>query len=61
MAAMVGLQIAFTYLPFFHVAFDSAPIDLAAWARIMAVALAVAGVVAAEKSLRRRHGERPRR
>ena len=56
MAAMIALQVAFTYLPFFHLAFASAPIDLAAWARISAVAVAVSLVVAAEKALRRRLG-----
>jgi cation-transporting ATPase F len=54
MAAMIALQIMFTYLPAFHVIFESAPIDLAAWGRIVAVAVAVALVVGAEKSLRRR-------
>ena len=54
MTAMVGLQVLFTYLPFFHVVFESAPIDLQAWVRIVSVALGVMLVVAAEKSLRRR-------
>ncbi len=54
MAAMVGLQVLFTYLPFFHVVFGSAPIDLAAWGRIAAVAVGVSLAVAAEKTLRRR-------
>jgi cation-transporting P-type ATPase F len=54
MATMLLLQLAFTYLPFFHLAFGTAPIDLAAWARITAVAITVALVVGAEKALRRR-------
>ncbi|MGB9374116.1 MAG: HAD-IC family P-type ATPase [Jiangellales bacterium] len=54
MAAMVALQGLFTYLPFFHVVFESAPIDLAAWGRIVAVALSVMLVVGVEKALRRR-------
>ncbi|MGA7689805.1 MAG: cation transporting ATPase C-terminal domain-containing protein [Jiangellales bacterium] len=59
MTAMVGLQVLFTYLPFFHVVFESALIDLKAWARIVAVALGVMGVVAADKSLRRRRSSVP--
>jgi len=58
MITMLALQVAFTYLPFFTVAFDSAPIDLASWGRIVAVALLVSTVVAAEKALRRRRGEK---
>ncbi len=53
-AGMVALQILFTYLPFFHVAFGSAPIDAASWARVVAVALGVLLVVGLEKGLRRR-------
>jgi cation-transporting ATPase F len=58
MAGMIGLQVVFTYVPFFHVVFESAPIDLASWGRIVAVAVSVALVVAAEKSVRRRVAER---
>ena len=58
MAGMIALQVVFTYVPFFHVVFESAPIDVASWGRIVAVAVVVAMVVAAEKSLRRRAGER---
>jgi magnesium-transporting ATPase (P-type) len=54
MAAMVALQVLYTYLPFFHVVFESAPIDLAAWGRIVAVALGVMLVVGVEKAMRRR-------
>ena len=46
-------QIVFTYLPFFHVAFGSAPIDAASWARVVAVALGVLLVVGVEKGMRR--------
>ncbi len=54
MAAMLLLQVLFTYLPFLHLLFGSAPIDLAAWTRITAVAVGVVLAVAAEKALRRR-------
>ena len=54
MAGMITLQIVFTYLPFFHVAFGSAPIDAASWARVVAVALGVLLVVGVEKGVRRR-------
>ena len=58
MAGMVGLQVVFTYVPFFHLVFESAPIDVASWGRIVAVAVIVALVVASEKSMRRRVAER---
>jgi len=54
MAGMILLQVMVTYLPFFPVVVESAPIDLAAWGRIVAVAVVVALVVAAEKTVRRR-------
>ncbi len=54
MAAMVALQVLFTYMPFFHLVFESAPIDLAAWGRVAAVAFGVMLVVGVEKALRRR-------
>ncbi len=37
MTAMVGLQVLFTYLPFFHVVFESALIDLQAWVCVAVV------------------------
>jgi cation-transporting ATPase F len=51
MATMLGLQLLFTYLPFFHLAFESAPITLAAWLRIVAVAVVILLVVEVEKAL----------
>jgi magnesium-transporting ATPase (P-type) len=54
MATMLLLQVLFTYLPFFHVAFGSAPLGVDAWVRVAAVAVGVSLVVAAEKALRRR-------
>jgi cation-transporting P-type ATPase F len=54
MTAMVGLQVLFTYLPFFNVVFGSAPIGGAAWGRVAAFAVVVMLVVAAEKAWRRR-------
>jgi cation-transporting ATPase F len=54
MATMVALQMVFTYTPFFHLTFSSAPIDLAAWLRIISVAVVVSLAVAVAKVLRRR-------
>jgi magnesium-transporting ATPase (P-type) len=51
-AAMAAAQAAFTYLPFMNDAFRSAPIDVAAWLRILGVGLAVFFIVALEKRLR---------
>ncbi len=59
-AAMVSLQLAFTYLPTMNDLFHSAPIDRADWLRVTAVALAGYGVVGTEKWVRRRLGERHR-
>jgi magnesium-transporting ATPase (P-type) len=53
-AAMVAVQIAFTYLPFMNMAFHTGPLDADAWLRILAVALAASTIVAFEKWLRAR-------
>jgi len=58
MAGMLVLQLLFTYVPLFNLILESAPIDLAAWGRIVAVAVAVSTVVGAEKALRRQHRAR---
>jgi len=54
------LQASFTYLPVMNQVFGSAPIDLAAWGRIAAVAVTASLVVALEKRLRRGAGGRVR-
>jgi cation-transporting P-type ATPase F len=53
-AAMVGLQLLFTYLPAMNRIFHSAPITGDAWLRIIAVAIAGYLVVGAEKWLTRK-------
>jgi len=57
-AAMIGLQMLFTYAPFMHVLMQSAPIDGAAWLRILGVGVLAWGVVGTEKWLRRTLGRR---
>lgn len=52
-ALMVLVQLAFTYLPFMNHAFQSAPIDGAAWMRVLAIAFAISLLVGFEKWLRR--------
>ena len=52
-AIMLGLQLVYTYAPFMNTLFASAPIGLAAWAKVLASALLVFLVVEAEKRLRR--------
>lgn len=49
---MVLLQIAFTYLPFMNRAFQSQPIGIASWLRILAVSVIVLIVVEIEKKVR---------
>ena len=53
---MVGLQLAFTYVPAFNRVFQTAPIDLAAWGWIAALAASCALIVEAEKRWRPRVG-----
>lgn len=51
-ALMIMLQILFTYTPWMNRIFDSAPISLAAWGKILLIALTVYIVVGVEKWLR---------
>lgn len=46
-------QLAITYLPFLNAMFGTAPITLAAWVRVFAIAAAVSAVVGLDKWLRR--------
>ncbi len=50
---MMATQLAFTYLPFMNRLFHSAPIAAAEWLPIVAVGLAIYGVIGFEKMLRR--------
>jgi magnesium-transporting ATPase (P-type) len=56
-AAMIAAQVAFTYAPFMNVAFHSAPLDAAAWPRVIAVALAASLIVGFEKWVRTQAGK----
>ncbi|QNM97894.1 cation-translocating P-type ATPase [Chitinimonas koreensis] len=51
-AAMVALQLAFTYLPLFNRVFQTAPLELGHWAVIVAYALGCGLLVEAEKRRR---------
>ncbi|MGK2880287.1 MAG: cation transporting ATPase C-terminal domain-containing protein, partial [Mycobacterium sp.] len=53
LAQVIG-QVAITYLPAMNSIFDTAPISLEAWLRILAIAAAVSLVVAVDKRLRNR-------
>ena len=57
-ATMLGLQLAFTYLPLFNTLFHTAPIDARAWLGIVAFALACGAIVGAEKAVRARFHKR---
>jgi Ca2+-transporting ATPase len=52
--AMIALQALFTYAPFMHSIFLTAPIGWADWARVLAVSVLVYWIVEGEKWLRRR-------
>ena len=61
--AMIAAQLAFTYAPFMNEAFHSAPLDGAAWLRVIGVALAASLIVGFEKwvraRVRKRHATHP--
>ena len=54
MAAQAVGQVAITYLPAMNTVFGTAPIDAAAWLRILAVGVVASAVVAGEKWVRAR-------
>ena len=49
---MIVAQMTFTYVPFMNEAFHSAPLDAAAWLRVIAVALVASLIVGFEKRVR---------
>jgi len=53
-AVMVVMQFLFTYVPVMNIAFQSAPIGIGSWLRILAVAILVMVMVDIEKSFIRR-------
>jgi Ca2+-transporting ATPase len=53
-AAMIALQLLFTYAPFMNRVLSSAPLNLTQWGHILTVGLAGYGIVEIEKALRRR-------
>jgi magnesium-transporting ATPase (P-type) len=55
---IVGLQLIFTYAPFMHTLFHTAPLGAEAWARIMLIALSIYVIVELEKAVVRRFGRR---
>jgi magnesium-transporting ATPase (P-type) len=55
-AGLAVLQLAFTYLPFFNLVFDTAPIDSAAWLLIIGLAVAQFFAVEIEKAVWRARG-----
>jgi magnesium-transporting ATPase (P-type) len=53
-AVCIGLQLIFTHAPFMNLLFESTPLDAGAWARCVAVGLAVFVLVETEKAVLRR-------
>ena len=53
-AVLMVLQLLFTYAPFMHVAFDSAPLELRHWGLIMALGAALFLVIEGEKAITNR-------
>jgi len=58
---MVGLQLAFTYLPWMNAVFQSAPLALDSWLRIVAVGAGLYGLIGVEKALSNRVRARGKR
>ncbi len=52
-AVCIALQLLFTYVPVMNTLFGTAPLDAAAWARCIAVGVAVLALVEIEKAVRR--------
>ena len=52
--AMVGLQLGFTYLPWMNAVFQSAPLALDSWLRIVAVGASLYALIGLEKALSKR-------
>jgi magnesium-transporting ATPase (P-type) len=55
---IVGLQLLFTYVPFMHTLFHTAPLEAEAWARIVLIAASIYVIVELEKAIMRRLGWR---
>ena len=55
-AVVVAAQFAFTYAPFMHALFDSAPVAFADGLIIVAIGIVLMGILEAEKALMRRIG-----
>jgi cation-transporting ATPase F len=53
---MVAAQLAMTYVPFMNALFHTAPLSLANWGWIMAVALTAFAAVEVEKWIRQKLG-----
>jgi Ca2+-transporting ATPase len=52
--AMIGFQIAFTYLPFMNIAFHSHPISLTDWIMITSAGILIFLVIEVEKAIQRK-------
>jgi len=48
---VIGFQLLYTYAPFMQVLFQSAPLDVAAWVRIVLIAFSIYVIVEIEKAL----------
>jgi Ca2+-transporting ATPase len=51
-AAMIAVQLLFTYAPFMNAAFHTAPITLGAWLQVLGVAAVAAVLVEIEKTFK---------
>ncbi|GAB90337.1 cation-transporting P-type ATPase [Gordonia rhizosphera] len=59
-SVQIVAQLAITYLPVMNTVFQTAPLDLGVWLRIVGIALVASLVVAVDKWLRARVGNLPR-
>lgn len=60
-AALIGFQLIFTYVPLFHTLFDTGSMTLSQWLWPLAVGVALFIVVEIEKAIGRKRGEKEKR
>jgi cation-transporting ATPase F len=58
---MLSLQIAYTYVPAMNAIFQSAPIDLETWLRILTLAGVAHVIIELDKWIRRTFRSKPRK
>ena len=58
--SMLLLQILFTYLPVMNLVFQTAPLEIDSWLRILALAIVAHSIIEFDKWIRRKFSKKPR-